>query len=260
MGDTWDPAVYLRHADHRSRPALELLARVDHPDPRLVHEIGAGGGDLARLMAERWPAARIVGSDSSPDMLAAARDAGGRVEWQQLDVATWRPEPVHDVLLANAVLHWMPNHAELFDRLLDGLASGGWLAIQMPLSWSEPSHVLLRETLASGHGDEELRARFDDPWVLEPAWYHEVLSARCDHVDVWETRYHQVLHGDDPVLSWVSGTVLRPVLDALSGDAAEAFLADYGAALRHAYPRRADGTTVLPFPRLFLVGRVDSGA
>ena len=62
------------------------------------------------------------------------------------------------------------------------------------------------------------------------------------------------LTGVDPVLRWVSGTFLRPVLARLSPGDADEFTAEYADALRAAYPARADGTTVLPFRRVFAVG------
>ncbi len=72
-------------------------------------------------------------------------------------------------------------------------------------------------------------------------------------IDIWETEYLQVLTGNDPVLDWVSGTGLRPVLNGLSDDDRARFLATYSAALRDAYPMRSDGTTLYPFRRLFIV-------
>jgi trans-aconitate 2-methyltransferase len=81
-----------------------------------------------------------------------------------------------------------------------------------------------------------------------------VLTAAGLTADVWETTYLHVLTGEDPVLRWVSGTVLRPVLARLSPADAEELTAEYAAALRTAYPARPDGTTVLPFRRVFAVG------
>jgi len=49
--------------------------------------------------------------------------------------------------------------------------------------------------------------------------------------------------------------VLRPVLARLGEDDAAELTEAYAAALRAAYPRRPDGTTVLPFRRVFAVGR-----
>jgi trans-aconitate 2-methyltransferase len=62
-----------------------------------------------------------------------------------------------------------------------------------------------------------------------------------------------VLEGDDPVKEWTKGTWLKPLLDALQEPERSAFEARYAELLRPAYPRRADGRTLLPFRRLFIV-------
>ncbi len=65
-----------------------------------------------------------------------------------------------------------------------------------------------------------------------------------------------MLEGESPVLEWVKGTGLRPLLDALTEpEERAAFLARYGERLAEAYPRRADGRTLYPFRRLFLIAR-----
>ena len=253
---TWDPGQYHRFGDHRLRPALELFARVDLAAPGIVHDVGCGRGEIARLAAERWPGARVIGSDTSPEMLAAAAAEPSRVEWVRGDVRDWNPSEPPDLIYSNAVLHWVEGHEELFSALLRSLAPGGVLACQMPLSWSEPSHVLMRQALAARSlGSAELRGRYERPPVAEPAWYYDLLTQLGASVDLWVTRYYQQLSGDDPVLEWVKGTALRPILEGLPPDEFDVFLADYREALRKAYPPAVDGTTLYPFPRLFIVAR-----
>lgn len=257
---TWDPQQYSRFDDYRLRPALDLLARVRHQDPRLIYDIGTGRGQIARLMADRWPRAEVVGTDTSAEMLTAAAQVPSRVRWVEHDVRTWDPAEPPDVIFSNAVLHWVPDHDELIVSLAASLASGGYLAIQMPLSWGEPSHRLMRVVLAGAGedgriGSEELRARVGRRPVADPEHYHTLLRPWCVDLDVWKTTFYQELTGDDAVLEWVRGTALRPILEGLADDDRARFLAAYRAELRSVYPRRPDGTTLYPFPRLFIVAR-----
>ena len=253
----WDPGQYARFGGHRLRPALELLARIDHPSPRLIYDLGCGAGEIARLMAERWPDATVIGNDLSPEMLAKAAAGPGRVRWEQADLRDWAPEAPPDVIYSNAALHWLAGHEALFPRLAGFLAPGGVLAVQMPLSWDEPSHRLMRATLADlGLGDAGLREELDRRWVADPEVYYDLLRPHARELDIWVTRYLQVLESEDPVLEWVKGTGLRPVLAALGDAARDRFLTDYRRRLAEAYPRRAGGETLFPFPRLFIVARV----
>ena len=258
-GTAWDPEQYQRFGDHRFRPALELLHRVPVTDASLVYDLGCGAGAVTRIIAERFPTARVIGLDSSPEMLAKASAEPGRSEWVRADIADWEPEQAPDLIYSNAALHWLEDHRALFPRLLGVLAPRGCLAVQMPLSHSQPSHLLMCETLANGGaggsplGDEALAAAAAREWVLDSDAYYDLLAPLAATLDIWETEYFHRLEGEDAVLEWVRATGLRPVLNGLDGADLERFLAVYRERLRAAYPRRADGYTVYPFRRLFLV-------
>lgn len=251
---TWDPAQYLRFADHRTRPAMELLARIPCESPRHVVDLGCGAGNVTRRLSERWPAAEVVGLDRSAAMLEKARAEPSRIRWIEGDLATWRPEFAPDVIYANASLHWVEPHDALLVRLVEDLAPGGCLAVQMPRSHGQPSHELMRAVLAGNDlGTPELRALMDRCPVASALHYHARLAPNARTLDVWETEYVHELEGDDPILDWVQGTGLRPILEGLDDRERAVFLADYAERLRTAYPRAANGRTPFPFKRLFVV-------
>jgi trans-aconitate 2-methyltransferase len=265
---SWDPDQYRRFASQRLRPALELMARIEHDAPATVFDLGCGTGEITRLLAARWPEASVHGIDSSESMLQKARglagaDAGGAsVTFELGDLASWTaPEPA-DVLYSNAAYHWIPNHRDVFPRLLRSLRPGGALAVQMPMSFGLPSHQAMREVLELGRsggvpfGSRSLRDAMNRKPLLDTAEYYDLLRANAVEVDLWETEYLQVLEGENAVLEWVSGTGLRPILDGLVGDERDGFLERYRSRLRELYPRRPDGRTLYPFRRLFLYARV----
>ncbi len=255
----WDPTQYRKFSDHRLRPALELLGRVPLDAPGLIYDLGCGTGDVTRIIAERWSAAKVVGLDNSDEMLKKARAGGGRVDWIKADVSHWKPEASLDLIFSNATLHWVRDHQFLFPKLLNFLSPGGCLAVQMPLSFDAPSHRLMRETLEAGGeggrplGTPELRRTVSRRWVENSDVYYNLLAPGASYLDIWTTEYLQVLDGDDPVLEWVKATGLRPVINGLEGEERERFLEIYRNRLREAYPRRPDGKTLYPFPRLFIV-------
>ncbi len=258
-GESWDPGQYLKFADHRLRPALDLMGRIPLENPQVIYDLGCGSGNVARLLADRWPATDVVGVDNSPEMLTEAADSPSRVRWEHGDLANWKPDAPPSVLYSNAVIQWVPDHQELIPRLWAMLPPGGCLAVQAPLSWDMPSHHIMRETLADGGtggkpiGSAELREAVGNRWVQDPDFYYELLAPKSAHLDVWTTEYQHVLTGDDAVLEWVTSTGLRPILNGLDDGERDVYVAEYRRRLNQAYPRRDDGVTLYPFRRLFFV-------
>lgn len=264
MAMTWDPSRYGQFSDERARPFIDLMSRVGAESPQLVVDLGCGPGPRTLELAERWPQARIIGVDSSAAMLADARDRDteGRVEWVEADLAEWDIASIGgapDVIVTNAALQWVPRHLSLMESWLAALAPGGWFALQVPGNFDAPTHALMRETAVSHARSGELEAASKRYGAGDPSTYLQILSAHGLGVDAWETTYIHVLdprsESDNPVLDWVSGTGLRPMIEVLQDETErEEFIAAYAEKVLAAYPRSAAGV-LLPFRRVFAVGR-----
>lgn len=250
----WDPQQYLRYADERGRPFFDLVARIGADAPRRVVDLGCGPGQLTSTLRRRWPDARVEGVDSSPEMVAAARAAG--VDARVADVREWAPADDVDVVVCNAVLQWVPGHAELLRGWARRMTPGGWLAVQVPGNFDTPSHVLVRELAASPEWSGRLHGVRHVDAVDDPQGYAELLAACGCSVDAWETTYLHQLSGEDAVLEWMTGTGLRPIRAALDDAAWATFRAELAPRLRAAYPVRDDGTVWFPFRRVFAIARV----
>ncbi|GIJ50198.1 trans-aconitate 2-methyltransferase [Virgisporangium aliadipatigenens] len=258
---SWDPAQYQRYADERARPYRDLTARIRTPHPKSVVDLGCGPGTMTATLAERWPDARILGIDASRDMIAAAERHAvpGRVSFQVGDARRWSPETV-DVIIANAVLQWVPEHDSLFPGWVAALPPEGALAFQVPRAKGFPVGEIFRRIAASPRWHDRLGTiareapRGAASPVRDVTEYVDVLSRLGMEVDAWDTTYVHVLEGADPVMDWFSGTGLRPYTDALRNDPAALadFRAEIAAELRGAFPPAPYGT-LLPFPRIFVV-------
>lgn len=209
------------------------------------------------MLARRWPDAEVLGIDSSSEMLAKARSMSelpANLHFEQMDIAAWMPESGVEVIVSNAALQWVPESEALMLQWFASMDDGSWFAMQVPHSAQLPSHVLLNRLVRSDRWrdvlGEGIRA---GGTVAPPAEYLELMLASGMEAQVWETEYLHVLNGEDPVLDWVRGTSLRPVIAKLSTDDAEIFEQQYSALLREAYPRSAFGT-LYPFKRIFAVG------
>lgn len=262
----WNPQQYLKFAGERLRPGFDLLAQIDDLPDGPLFDLGCGTGPHARAIAARWPGQQLTGIDNSPAMLAEAAKEPSTIRWLEADIAAWQADAPAALLYSNASLHWLNHHERLFPRLLAMLRRGGVLAAQMPRNFDTPSQTLLRETAASGPWAAQLAPLFDpecptpsmlrpDP-VGTPDFYYDLLTPLAKAgIDLWETEYVHQLQGENAVLEWMRGTTLRPILEALGDPLRAAFLEAYRTKLAAAFPRRADGKTLLKFRRLFLVAR-----
>lgn len=250
---SWNPEQYLKFSDHRLRPAVDLLARIPSQHPKVVYDLGCGPGNVTLLLKERWPDARVVGVDSSADMLRKARETTPSIEFVEGDIKTWSPEVAPDLIFSNATLHWLEDHHRLLPRLARSVNAGGVLAIQMPHNHNSPAQAAIRATAADGPWHDKLRNVQGILPVGSPADYYRILSPACRALDIWETEYLHILEGEDPVAEWHKGTALRPFLDALAEPERSQFFLAFSERVRKIYPKEADGRTLLPFLRIFIV-------
>jgi trans-aconitate 2-methyltransferase len=252
--EDWSAHQYLKFEDDRTRPSRDLIAQVPLAHAKNVFDLGCGPGNSTALLVERFPDAEVTGLDSSSDMLRQARERLPGCTFTQADLAQWTPPAQTDLLFANAVFQWVPDHPRVLQRLLRALPTGGVLAVQMPDNTVEPAIALQREVVRRGPWEQALvgpaSARDDLP---TPGDYYDLLRSICTRLDLWHTVYYHVMSGPDAIVEWFKGSSLRPYLAALEGEMRAAFLAAYTSAIASAYPPRFDGKVLLRFPRLFIM-------
>jgi trans-aconitate 2-methyltransferase len=252
----WDPSLYLRFGSERTRPAIDLAARVDVANPRRVIDLGCGPGNSTAVLRARWPSAAVVGLDNDSEMLAAARQTDVGVSWELGDAATWQPSRSFDVVFSNAMLQWLPDHEELVPRLFRTVAPGGALAAQIPSHSRSVLHRQILETADSPRWREATRLARGAINTRDAEFYYDILSPIATRIDLWETEYCHVLDDSRAVLDWIRGTGLRPFLGALeSAEDRSAFESELLARITASFPRRRDGRLLFPFRRLFFVAR-----
>jgi trans-aconitate 2-methyltransferase len=252
----WNPETYLAFADHRGRPFFDLLSRVGAESPRRVADLGCGPGNLTEHLIQRWPEAVVEALDNSPEMVAAARERG--IDARVGDVRSWTPQQGTDVVLSNAAMHWIPEHAEVLVRWAAQLEPGAWIAVQVPGNFGAPSHLSVSRLADREPWSKPLR---DIPFrtgdvVETPARYAELLTDAGCSVDAWETTYIHQLTGEHAVLNWITGSSLTAVRDRLTDEQWGQFREELIPLLDQAYPPRPDGRTFYPFRRIFVVAQV----
>ncbi|MFC6337639.1 trans-aconitate 2-methyltransferase [Pseudomonas sp. CCM 7891] len=250
---TWSAQQYSMFEQQRTRPVRDLVAAIPVTNVRTAVDLGCGPGNSTEVLAQRFPQAVVTGMDSSDDMLVNARERLPALNFELTDIGTWHPAQPFDVILANASLQWLPDHATLYPHLVNQLTPGGTLAVQTPDNLDEPAHRLAREVAAQGPWASKIGAvKHNERHTA--SFYYELLSRHCSTVDVWRTTYHHPLAGGHgAVVEWFKGSALRPFLAPLDESEKSAFLDAYLARITQAYPALVDGTVLLPFPRLFII-------
>jgi trans-aconitate 2-methyltransferase len=250
----WNPSHYLTFDRERTQPAIDLAARVELAEPRTVLDLGCGPGNSAAVLKARWPTAELAGLDNDPEMLAAAAKADSGVRWIRADAATWRPDAAYDVVFSNAMLQWLPDHAEAVRRFFGAVAPGGALSVQVPSHAESALHKNILELANEPHWRDPLRTVHGAIHGRDPAFYYDALAPLAKRIDLWETEYNHVLAGPEAILTWIRGTGLRPFLHALPDeDTRRRFEEELLERVTLAYPRRPDGKVLFPFRRLYFV-------
>jgi trans-aconitate 2-methyltransferase len=256
-GDAWRPDQYGKFAAERAQPFWDLLDLVERGSIRRAVDLGCGTGELTEAAATRLAVEDMVGIDSSPSMLerAAGRTRPG-LRFTGGDIGSWSTGGDHDpmdLVLANASLHWVPDHAGVVARWWAALAPGGQLAVQMPANADHPSHRIAREVAAS----EPFRVAFGgtpppDPVaanVLAPEQYAILLDhLGADRQHVRLQVYPHVLGSSAEVVEWVKGTSLTRIFNALPAELHEPFVDEYRRRLLTAIGERAP--YFYPFKRI----------
>ncbi len=246
----WNPAAYAAFRSLRLRPALDLLAQVPDLPPGDVVDLGCGDGAAAAALAARFPGRRLVGVDASPAMLDKA---GGYASKVRADIAAWQPEGPPALIFSNAALHWLPDHATLFPRLVLALAPGERWPCRCPRTSGNPriAFCAIWRKRCSPTG-------LTTPGISRPPPLRLSISTFCRRwvrcpfgkprtTSIWPPRRRAT-----PSAPSRPQPRCGPFLDRMSPEEAVRFTARYDDALAQAYPLREDGSALFPFRRLFL--------
>ncbi len=251
----WNSTQYLKFKAQRTQPAIDLAARID-TNPLEIIDIGCGPGNSTRVLKNRFPNARVVGSDTSENMLETARRDNPDCEFIQLDAGGDLSEfsGKFDVAFSNACIQWIPNHGELLPNLFSMLKSGGELAVQVPVNFDEPIHQIIGRVSSS----EKWREKLNLPqlfYTLTEREYFDILSDLTDDFEMWKTIYFHRMPSIDSIIEWYKSTGLKPYLEVLSDADKADFTNDVKREVEKAYPAQKNGEIIFRFPRLFFIAK-----
>lgn len=248
----WDAEKYSEFIKERTQPSIDLANRINIKNPQQIIDIGCGPGNSTRVLAQRFPNARIIGVDNSPEMIEKARKQNPESEFILFDAGGDFSafENSFDVVFSNACIQWIPNHCRLIKNMMSCLKSGGVLAVQTPMNYDEPIHKIIAELVSS----EKWKSKFSETRVfynLSQSEYFDLLSELTSDFTIWETVYCHRMQSHESIINWYKGTGLRPYLQSLDESDAADFEKDVYDEVVKAYPIQANGEIIFRFPRFF---------
>ncbi len=249
----WDPKAYLRYGDERTRPAIDLVTRIQLDSPQRIVDLGCGPGNSTQILKKRWPSSEILGLDNSAAMIEAAAQQYANQRWQRADIAHWSADAPVDLLFSNATLQWLPNHRQLYHHLCAQVKRGGVLATQIPSDKFAVVRKLIHQVASDPRWASRMETAMNALTMECPSDYYDYLIEFCSSIDLWETEYNHVLPNRPAIIDWMSATGLRPFLAPLNSGERTAFLNELLPRIEANYSVRRDGKVLFPFRRLFLV-------
>jgi len=253
----WNPLLYLKFSSERAQPSLDLVSRIDLEYPHRILDVGCGPGNSTQILAARWPGARITGIDSSKAMIAQAQSVYPHGDWRVADAGTFHSREMFDIIFANAVIHWIPDHEALLKHLLGLTNQNGCLAVQMPLTSEMKIAELIESAFKSAGGNRGFDInRHIHTHSVE--FYMNVLGALPGRFDAWTTTYFHRMDSAGEIYSMMSSTRMRPYLDQLRNERQqEEFKRMLTDAIDSTYTRLDNGKIIFPFKRFFLLVHKD---
>lgn len=247
----WSSGQYMKFEKERTRPASDLIGRIERAETRRVLDLGCGPGNSTRLLAERFNNAEITGIDSSENMLARARAEHPEIRFEKCSVPGEldRIEEKFDLIFSNACIHWIPGQEELLKAVFAKLKEGGTLAVQIPMTQKAEFYKLLY-----GLCRREKWKRLEQVrnfHSLAPEEYYDLLSDMSRGFEMWETTYYHSVPSAAGVLEWYKGSGLRPYLALLTDEERIEFTSELERLITANYPVRKNGGIILKMPRLF---------
>jgi trans-aconitate 2-methyltransferase len=250
----WDPNLYLKFSDQRARPAADLIAQIRIENPAHIIDLGCGTGNSTEQLHRRWPEAALTGLDSSATMLAQAQHNHPDWHWIKSTIEEWAADTIYELVFSNAALHWVPDHARLFPRLLSYVALGGALAVQMPNNFRSPAHQAMRKAAADPRWSAAVAGASENTFVEPLSSYYDALRRHASAMNIWETEYLQIMDGPGAVLDWMRSTAMRPWLVRLADDKQRKQFEELCLKeIEQAYPANDQGKVIFPYKRIFII-------
>lgn len=248
----WNSTQYSKFIKQRSRPAKDLAVRIAHCTPKSVLDIGCGPGNSTRILKETFPTAKLLGIDSSENMIAKAKNDNPDIDFRVCNALS--VEGKYDIIFSNACFQWITDHKTFLPNIMEKLNTSGYLAVQMPYNNDEPLYRIINKTVSEHKWGLDC-AELENNKTLKSKEYYEILSQCSSSFDIWETKYYHSMPNHAALIEWVKSTKLRPYLDFLGEEKGNELQEEILKKAKKQYPISSNGSILFGFKRLFFTAR-----
>lgn len=252
----WNVNQYSKFEKERTQPSLDLLNRLNGEYKNIL-DLGSGPGNSTFALKNKFPNAKILGIDSSKNMLEKAQKNYANLENLKFEFAVapeffYSHKSEYDLIFSNACIHWIKNQQELCETVFASLKHGGTFAFQIPFTQESQFYKNLYTLIEEKWQNLKSIKNF---YNLNAAEYYDLYAKKFEKVSLWKTDYYHLVENPEGILEWYKGSGLKPYLDFFDDDNDKnAFLSDLLNLIKQNYTPQLDGKYFLIMPRFFFVG------
>lgn len=248
----WNPEKYDEFKSERFAPFYDLISLINIKPAMDIIDLGSGTGELTGKLAAKFPGARILGIDSSAEMLSkAAAFVTENLRFEQKTIEEQiATDQKWDLIFSNAAIQWVENHQVLLLKIISTLKPNGQVAIQIPSQKSNVLNQILAELVQEEPYKNALNGWVRDSPVLETDDYAQIFFENgSKEMTIYEKIYPLIVAHTDELFQWISGTALIPYLEKLTGEIKDNLITEFKSRIDQRFLK----TPILyPFKRIIL--------
>ncbi len=182
---TWNAEDYAKHSSAQQDWARELIAKLRLNGDESVLDIGCGDGKITAEIAHQLSDGKVLGVDSSKDMIELACknfpiEKHPNLSFKLVDAKHLPFKEQFDIVFSNAALHWIKNHKPVISGIKNSLKPNGRMLLQMGGKGNAESVISILETIIAEKKWNRYFSGFEFPYGFHEPEKYELWLKEAD--------------------------------------------------------------------------------